>query len=315
MLETLILSVLNADSAIATAAARMVSAADGRPLAEMGSRRTQERAAVSASRAAYIAGFARDLEPRGGAALGRADDGHRRARVHAAARLRGGRVPRADRRDGRGHDAARRHLRHRRRRSRPRCGSRATELGAVRIDSGDLPVVVAEVRRAARRARRDGHPDHRHERPRRVRDRARSRASPVDSYGVGTSVVAGSGHPAAGLRLQARRARRRERRAGARSRRSRARRPAPAAASGRSATSTRTAAPTAERVVVADASRIAGTGRPLTVPLVVDGRAGPGAPRRRRRAGGARAPRRASSAELPLEAHAPLGAATRRSRR
>ncbi|MCU1418756.1 MAG: nicotinate phosphoribosyltransferase, partial [Schumannella sp.] len=58
VLETLALSVLNYDSAVASAAARMVSAADGRPLAEMGSRRTGERSAIAAARAAYIAGFA-----------------------------------------------------------------------------------------------------------------------------------------------------------------------------------------------------------------------------------------------------------------
>ena len=58
LLETLALSILNHDSAVASAAARMVSAADGRPLIEMGSRRTHEQAAVAAARAAYIAGFA-----------------------------------------------------------------------------------------------------------------------------------------------------------------------------------------------------------------------------------------------------------------
>src|ERR1700757_2385199 len=58
LLETLSLSILNHDTAIASAAARMVSAADGRPLIEMGSRRTHEQAAVAAARAAYIAGFA-----------------------------------------------------------------------------------------------------------------------------------------------------------------------------------------------------------------------------------------------------------------
>jgi putative nicotinate phosphoribosyltransferase len=57
LLETLVLSVLNFDSAIASAAARMVTAADGRPLIEMGSRRTHERAAVASARAAYLAGF------------------------------------------------------------------------------------------------------------------------------------------------------------------------------------------------------------------------------------------------------------------
>lgn len=58
LLETLVLSIFNHDTAIASAAARMVSAAGGRPLIEMGSRRTHERAAVAAARAAYIAGFA-----------------------------------------------------------------------------------------------------------------------------------------------------------------------------------------------------------------------------------------------------------------
>ncbi|HEV7565482.1 MAG TPA: nicotinate phosphoribosyltransferase, partial [Microbacteriaceae bacterium] len=57
ILETLILSVFNFDSAVASAAARMVSAANGRPVAEMGSRRTGERSAVAAARAAFIAGF------------------------------------------------------------------------------------------------------------------------------------------------------------------------------------------------------------------------------------------------------------------
>ncbi len=58
LLETLVLSVLNHDSAIASAAARMVSAACERPCIEMGSRRTHEEAAVAAARAAYLAGFA-----------------------------------------------------------------------------------------------------------------------------------------------------------------------------------------------------------------------------------------------------------------
>jgi nicotinate phosphoribosyltransferase len=58
LLETLALSILNHDSAIASAAARMVSAARQRPVMDMGSRRTHELAAVAAARAAYIAGFA-----------------------------------------------------------------------------------------------------------------------------------------------------------------------------------------------------------------------------------------------------------------
>ena len=57
ILETVILSIMNADSAVASAASRMVTAADGRPIIEMGSRRTHEYAAVTAARAAYLAGF------------------------------------------------------------------------------------------------------------------------------------------------------------------------------------------------------------------------------------------------------------------
>ncbi len=58
ILETLVLSVLNHDSAVAAAAARMVTAARGRPVIEMGGRRTHEEAAVAAARAAFLAGFA-----------------------------------------------------------------------------------------------------------------------------------------------------------------------------------------------------------------------------------------------------------------
>ncbi|MDI5941976.1 nicotinate phosphoribosyltransferase, partial [Micromonospora sp. DH15] len=57
VLETLVLSVLNYDCAVAAAAARMVTAARGRALIEMGSRRAHEEAAVAAARAAYLAGF------------------------------------------------------------------------------------------------------------------------------------------------------------------------------------------------------------------------------------------------------------------
>ena len=63
VLETYVLSVLNHDSAIASAASRMVSAAGGRPCIEMGSRRTHEEAAAAAARAAVIAGFSRHVQP------------------------------------------------------------------------------------------------------------------------------------------------------------------------------------------------------------------------------------------------------------
>lgn len=57
LLETVLLSILNHDSAVMSAASRMVVAGQGIPLIEMGSRRTHEEAAVSSARAAYIAGF------------------------------------------------------------------------------------------------------------------------------------------------------------------------------------------------------------------------------------------------------------------
>jgi nicotinate phosphoribosyltransferase len=58
VLETVLLSILNHDSAVAAGGARMVSAAAGRPLIEAGSRRTHELAAPAAARAAYLVGFA-----------------------------------------------------------------------------------------------------------------------------------------------------------------------------------------------------------------------------------------------------------------
>ena len=96
------LSVLNHDCAVAAAAARMVTAARGRPLIEMGSRRTHEEAAVAAARAAYLAGFAVHLQPGGRPALRHADRRHRRARVHPAARRRADGVRLAGRHAGQG---------------------------------------------------------------------------------------------------------------------------------------------------------------------------------------------------------------------
>ena len=58
LLETLVLSTLNFDSAVASAASLITGAAGDRPVIEMGSRRTDPAAAVAAARAAYIAGFA-----------------------------------------------------------------------------------------------------------------------------------------------------------------------------------------------------------------------------------------------------------------
>ncbi len=56
ILETLILSILNFDSAVASAASRIVEATSGRFVMEAGSRRVTPEAAICAARAAYIGG-------------------------------------------------------------------------------------------------------------------------------------------------------------------------------------------------------------------------------------------------------------------
>ncbi len=57
LLETIALSILNFDSAVAAAASLITGAAGDRPVIEMGSRRAEPQAAVAAARAAYLAGF------------------------------------------------------------------------------------------------------------------------------------------------------------------------------------------------------------------------------------------------------------------
>jgi nicotinate phosphoribosyltransferase len=197
ILETLILSVLNYDSAVASAAARMVSAAAGRPLAEMGSRRANEHAAVAAARAAYIAGFGAtsNLEagrrwgvPTMGTAahsftlLHDSEEDAFRAQVDT---LGPGTTLLVDTFDV--HAAIDLAVK-----------VAGTELGAVRLDSGDLPSLVRAVRAqlddlGARNTKITVTND---------LDEytiAALAASPVDSYGVGTSVVTGSGAPASGM--------------------------------------------------------------------------------------------------------------------
>jgi nicotinate phosphoribosyltransferase len=197
VLETLALSILNYDSAVASAAARMVAAADGRPLAEMGSRRTGERSAVAAARAAYIAGFAATSNLEAGRTWGvptmgtaahsytllhDSEEDAFRAQVEA---MGVGTTLLVDTYDiSAGIDTAIRVA--------------GTELGAIRIDSGDLGVVVAEARRQLDALGATG------TRITVTNDLdeytiAALRASPVDSYGVGTSVVTGSGSPASGM--------------------------------------------------------------------------------------------------------------------
>ena len=197
ILETLVLSILNYDSAVASAAARMVGAAEGRPLAEMGSRRPQERAAVGAARAAYIAGFAATSNLEAGRTWGiptmgtaahsftLLHDSEEEAFAAQVAALGPSTTLLVDTFDiATGVERA--------------VAAAGTELGAVRIDSGDLPVQVAAVR-----AQLDalGATNTRITVTNDLDEYtiAALRAAPVDSYGVGTSVVTGSGHPASGF--------------------------------------------------------------------------------------------------------------------
>lgn len=197
LLETLALSVLNADSAVATAASRMAHAANGRPLAEMGSRRTGERSAVAAARAAYIAGFTATSNLEAGRSYGiptmgtaahsftLLHDSERDAFEAQVAALGPGTTLLVDTYDiEQG--------------VRTAVEVAGTGLGAVRIDSGDLPVVVARVRELLDELGATG------TRITVTNDLdeytvAALAASPVDSFGVGTSVVVGSGSPTMGM--------------------------------------------------------------------------------------------------------------------
>jgi nicotinate phosphoribosyltransferase len=197
VLETLVLSILNHDSAVASAASRMTSAAAGRPCIEMGSRRTHEEAAVASARAAYIAGFATTSNLEAGRRYGVPTAGtaaHAFTLLHDAERdaftaqiasLGKGTTLLVDTYDVKAAvemavDLA------------------GPELGAVRLDSGDLLEQAWDVRAQLDRlgATRtkivvtsdlDEHAI------------AALAAAPVDIYGVGTSLVTGSGAPTAGM--------------------------------------------------------------------------------------------------------------------
>ena len=146
LLETLLLSIYNHDSAIASAASRMTWAAGDRPCIEMGSRRTHEEAAVAAARAAYVAGFASTSNLAARQRYGVPTAGTSAHSLHAAARHRGGRVhARRSTSLGKGttllvdtYDVA----------EAVRLGVEVAgpELGAVRLDSGDLGVLAHQVR-------------------------------------------------------------------------------------------------------------------------------------------------------------------------
>jgi nicotinate phosphoribosyltransferase len=202
VLETLALSILNHDTAIASAAARMVSAAEGRPLIEMGSRRTHEQAAVASARAAYLAGFAgsSNLEAQrryGVPALG--TSAHAFTLLHTTETGPDERAAFKAQIEALGVDTTLLVDTYDITQGVANAVEVAgPELGAVRIDSGDLGVMARQVREqldslGATKTRIvvSGDLDE--------FALAALAAAPVDSYGVGTSVVTGSGAPTASM--------------------------------------------------------------------------------------------------------------------
>jgi nicotinate phosphoribosyltransferase len=197
VLETLALSILNHDSAIASAAARMVAAANGRRMIEMGSRRTHEEAAVASARVAYLAGFTATSNLEAGRRYGIPTAG---TSAHAFTLL---------------HDSEEEAFRA----QVEQLGADTTllvdtyditkgiqtavevagpELGAIRIDSGDVGPLAHQAREqldslGARNTKIvvSGDLDE--------YAIAALRAEPVDAYGVGTSLVTGSGAPTADM--------------------------------------------------------------------------------------------------------------------
>ena len=197
VLETLILSVLNYDSAVASAASRMVTAAQARPVSEMGSRRTGENSAVAAARAAYIAGFSATSNLEAGRSYGIPTMG---TASHAFTLL---------------HDSEKQAFEA----QLEAFGTDTTflvdtyniesgiknaiavagpKLGGVRIDSGDLPIEVAKARLLLDQL---GATETKITVTNDLNEHAIASlaSAPVDSYGVGTSVVTGSGVAAAGF--------------------------------------------------------------------------------------------------------------------
>lgn len=200
LLETLALSILNHDCAVASAASRMTIAAHGRPCVDFGARRTHERAAVSAARAAVIAGFVGTSDLEAGIRYGIPTVGtsaHSFTLLHDSEEdafrfqiqsLGPSTTLLVDTYDifeavERGVKLAR---------------EMGGELGAVRLDSGDLVALAFKVR---------GLLDSLDAKSTKITVTndldeyaiAALGAAPVDSYGVGTKMVTGSGVPTAAL--------------------------------------------------------------------------------------------------------------------
>ncbi|MCQ9386859.1 nicotinate phosphoribosyltransferase [Brevibacterium moorei] len=197
VLETLLLSTLNYDSAVASAASRITYAAGNRPCADMGSRRTHEQAAVAAARAAVIGGFTSTSNLQAGLRYGLKTIGtsahsftllHDDERAAFAAQIDALGIDTTVLIDTYDIEQA----------VRTAVEVAGPGLGGVRIDSGDLAMQAGEVRALLDElgavnttitvtSDLDEYAI------------AGLRAAPVDSYGVGTKLVTGSGAPTAAL--------------------------------------------------------------------------------------------------------------------
>lgn len=197
LLETYLLSVHNYDTAVASAASRMTRAAGGRPCIEMGSRRAHEEAAAAAARAAAIAGFASTSNLAAGLRYGITTAGtaahsftllhdDERAAFQAQVDAMGNKtsllVDTYDIATG----------------IRNAVDVAGPELAFVRIDSGDL---LEEAHHARRLLDDLGNTNTGIVVTSDLDEYAIAglRSAPVDSYGVGTQLVTGSGAPTASL--------------------------------------------------------------------------------------------------------------------
>jgi len=197
VLETLLLSIYNHDSAIASAGSRMTAMAGDRPCVEMGSRRTQELSAVAAARAAYVVGFEATSNLEAGRRYGvptRGTSAHAFTLLHATEREAFAAQIAALGEDTTllvdTYDVF----------AAVRLGVELTggRLGAVRLDSGDLGVLASQVRTLLDSLGAT------HTKIMVTSDLneytiAALSGAPVDGYGVGTSLVTGSGHPTCGF--------------------------------------------------------------------------------------------------------------------
>lgn len=196
LLETLILSIFNYDSSVATAAARMRIVAGNRGLAEMGSRRVNENAAVACARAAYIGGFDATSNLEAGRSYGvptMGTAGHAFTLLHDTEEqaFRAQLETLGDQTtllvDTYDIEAAIR-----------KAIAIAPNLGAIRIDSGDLKVEVAKARTLLDSLGATGTKitvtndlDE--------KAIAALKDFPVDAYGVGTSIATGGSVATAGF--------------------------------------------------------------------------------------------------------------------